>query len=117
MHGATSAPSWRNSRPTSNGIPAGAEDIPVFGARHGVAAVEEFFRIVSEIAEFSEFVVDEHYTDRDKVFALGHYAMALRKNGRKFAFDWIHIFTFHDGKIVKFREFLDAAPLVDAYRA
>jgi len=93
------------------------EDFPVMGPRKGTAQVREFFLMVAELLEFSEFVPDEFYTDKDKVIVLGHYAMTLRKNGRKVASDWVHIFTFKDGKVTKFREFLDTAALADAYRA
>ena len=33
-----------------------------------------------------------------------------------FAGDWIHIFTFRDGKVAKFREFMDTAGIADAWR-
>jgi ketosteroid isomerase-like protein len=32
------------------------------------------------------------------------------------ASDWAHIFTIRDGKVVKFREFLDTAVAAEAYR-
>jgi len=30
--------------------------------------------------------------------------------------DWCHIFTFRDGKVAKFREFLDTAQAAEAFR-
>lgn len=91
-------------------------DFPVFGPRKGIPAVHDFFGTVAEHVEFSEFSPQEFYCDRDKVFVLGHYAATMKKNGRKFASDWVHIFTFRGGRVCRFREFLDTAQLASAYR-
>ena len=91
-------------------------DFPTFGQFKGPNAVGEFFKKVGEHLNFSEFSPREFYADGDKVIALGHYAMALTKNGKKMASDWCHIFTFRDGKVAKFREFLDTAQAAEAFR-
>ncbi|HXJ02124.1 MAG TPA: nuclear transport factor 2 family protein, partial [Micropepsaceae bacterium] len=89
---------------------------PLFGLRKGKAAVREFFHIVAETQDFDEFSPREFYADRDKVFVLGHFAMTLKKNGRKPASEWVHIFTFQGGKVAKFREFADSAVFAEAFR-
>ena len=92
------------------------EDFPALGKRKGMAAAQDFFKTVANHLEFSEFSPREFYCDRDKVFVLGHYAMTVRKNGRKFASDWVHIFTFRGGRVAEYREFLDTAQLASAFR-
>ena len=92
------------------------EDFPTFGPRKGKAEVQEFFRTVAEIMDFNEFSPREFYADRDKVFVLGNYAMTMKKNGRKPASEWIHVFTFRGGKVAQFREFTDTAIFAQAYR-
>jgi uncharacterized protein len=47
---------------------------------------------------------------------LGHYAWKIRKTGRAVASDWVHVFTLHNGKVTKFREFNDTAQFAEAYR-
>ncbi len=47
---------------------------------------------------------------------LGDYAITLKKTGKKMASDWVHVFTFRDGKVAAFREFLDTAAAAEAYR-
>jgi ketosteroid isomerase-like protein len=42
--------------------------------------------------------------------------MTIKKTGRTMASEFVHIFTFRDGKVVRFREFLDTAQLAEAYR-
>jgi ketosteroid isomerase-like protein len=89
---------------------------PSFGPRKGQNAVEEFFKIVGENNEFSEFSPREFYAIDDKVFVLGDFALTIRKSGRQFASDWVHIFTIRDGKVARFREFLDTAGAVEAWQ-
>jgi hypothetical protein len=91
-------------------------DFPTFGSRKGKAEVKDFFRIVAETHDFDEFSPRDFYGDRDKVFALGQYALTLKKNGRKAASQWIHVFTFRGGKVASFREFTDTATFAEAYR-
>jgi uncharacterized protein len=93
-----------------------AQDFPTFGPRKGQQQVEEFFKIVAETEDFSEFSPREFYAVDDKVFVLGHYVMTVRKTGRKLASEWIHIFTIRDGKVASFREFLDTAKAAEAFR-
>ncbi len=94
-----------------------SSDFPVLGPRRGVAAVREFVDVVAKLVEFSVFSPDEFYATGDNVFVLGHYALTVRKTGRKMASEFSHIFTFREGKLVRFREFLDTAQLADAYRS
>ena len=91
-------------------------DYPGFGPRQGQAAVGDFFKIVGENNDFHRFSPNEFYTAEDKVFVLGDYAMTLKKSGKKFASEWVHIFTIRGGKVAKFREFLDTAQAAEAYR-
>ncbi|MEA2989845.1 MAG: uncharacterized protein QOG83_2556 [Alphaproteobacteria bacterium] len=93
-----------------------ASDYPGFGPRKGPKAVEEFFKIVADNNDFHHFSPREFYPVDDKVFVLGEYAMTLKKSGKTYESDWVHIFTIHGGKVAKFREFLDTARAAEAYR-
>ena len=92
-------------------------DFPTFGPRKGPAQVQEFFAAVGSNLDFSDFSPKEYYPVADKVFVLGHYAMTVKKTGKKMESDWEHVFTIAGGKVTAFREFLDTARAVDAYRA
>jgi ketosteroid isomerase-like protein len=93
-----------------------ASDYPGFGPRKGHKQVQEFFQVVAENNDFQHFSPREFYATDDKVFVLGDYAMTLKKSGKTFSSDWIHVFTIRDGKVVGFREFLDTALAAEAYR-
>jgi ketosteroid isomerase-like protein len=92
-------------------------DFPTFGPRKGQAAVQDFFGVVGSNLDFSEFTPKEFYPVGDKVFVLGRYAMKLKKTGKAMASDWVHIFTISNGKVTKFREFLDTASAAEAFRS
>jgi ketosteroid isomerase-like protein len=92
------------------------EDHPLFGPREGRESVLAFFRQTFELFAFSEFTPREFYADRDKVFVLGTYALKVKRTGRDFASDWVHIFTLREGRVARFREMTDTARLVAANR-
>ena len=94
----------------------GAGDYPTFGQRKGTAAVQQFLSQVAENEEFSDFSPREFYAADDKVFVLGTYAGKIKKTGKPFGGEWVHVFTVKDGKVAKFREHSDTAQLVDGYR-
>ena len=60
--------------------------------------MQSFFQIVADNNDFLHFTPREFYAASDKVFVLGDYAMTLKKTGKKYESDWIHVFTFKDGK-------------------
>ena len=78
--------------------------------------MQEFFKIIADNNDFQHFTPREFYATDDKVFVLGDYAITLKKNGKKFATDWIHVFTIKGGKVATFREYLDTALAAEAYR-
>src|SRR5581483_6550932 len=94
----------------------GAGPYPTFGQRKGHAAVQQFFVQVAENEEFSDFSPREFYAAEDKVFVLGTYAGRIKKSGKPFGGEWVHVFTVRDGKVSKFREHCDTAQFVDGYR-
>jgi len=93
-----------------------ASDYPGFGERKGPQEVQGFFKTVSDNLDFAHFSPREFYSDGDKVFVLGDYAMTMKKTGKKVESDWVHIFTFRDGKVAGFREMTDTAQAAEAYR-
>lgn len=92
------------------------EDYPAFGPRHGIEAVRDFFRLVAENEEFSDFSPREFLAADDRVFVLGHYEATLRKTGRTVASDWVHVFTLRDRKVSRWREHTDTAQFAEAWR-
>ena len=91
-------------------------DFPALGPRKGVKEVEDFFRLVAENEDFSDFSPREFYAADDKVFVLGSYRLKIKKTGKPVASEWVHVFTFKNGKVTRFREHTDTAQFAEAYR-
>jgi ketosteroid isomerase-like protein len=92
------------------------QDYPLLGNWQGRAAVEKFFQGVAQQQETIEFTPREFFAAGDRVCVLGRYAWRLRKTDRTGASDWVHVFTIHADKVVRFLEFTDTAQFADAYR-
>ena len=91
-------------------------DFPALGPRKGAEQVREFFKIVSDNEDFSDFSPREFYAADDKVFVLGSYKLKLKKTGKPVASEWVHVFTLKDGKVIRFREHTDTAQFAEGYR-
>lgn len=92
-------------------------DYPAFGPRRGAAEIQEFFKIVADNEDFSDFSPREFYPAGDKVFVLGSYTLKMKKTGKPVACEWVHVFTFRDGKVTHWREHTDTAQFAEAWRA
>jgi len=94
-----------------------ASDFPALGRRKGTKEVQDFFKVVAENEDFSDFSPREFYAVDDKVFVLGSYTLKLKKTGKSVASEWVHVFTLNSGKVTRFREHTDTAQFAEAYRA
>lgn len=97
------------------GVVGAASQVPMRGPRHGVAAVGQFFKTVSENIRFSTFEPREFVAQGNKVVALGHYAGTATKTGKQFSSDFVMVFTLEHGKVTKFREYLDVDSVNSAF--
>ncbi len=91
-------------------------DYPTLGARKGQPAVSEFFKLVAENQDATDFSPRDFHASGEMVFVQGHYAWKIRKSGKAVASDWVHIFTVKNGRVTAFREFTDTAQFAQAYR-
>ena len=94
----------------------GQKDYPTMGTWKGPAAVTDFFRLVGETEQFSEFKPETFDAAGDRVFVMGRYTFKVLKTGQTVSSDWVHVFTLRSGKVVSFCEFNDSATIVAAYR-
>ena len=92
-------------------------DFPTLGPRKGAGAVQEFFQLVADNEDFSDFTPREFYSSQDKVFVLGSYSLTIKKSGKPVKSEWVHVFTLRDGKVTRFREHTDTAQFAEGFRA
>lgn len=92
------------------------EDVPHAGQRHGHDEVAQFFTIIGQTVEVQSFEPREMRAIENGAVVLGHSQAQVKRTGRTFATDWIHLFDLRDGKITRMREFYDTATMAAAYR-
>ena len=92
-----------------------AEDWPGFGRRRGVEEVRGYFAAQAAELDFTGFEVrdidpagDDNAGDA-KVLAEGVSSFNFRQGGLPASAEWVHIFTLRDGRIVRFREYMDTS--------
>jgi ketosteroid isomerase-like protein len=90
-------------------------NVPISGLRRGSGQVAEFFSTLAEDQEPVVFEPREFISQGDNVVALGHYKWNVKKTGRQFESDFVHVFTVRDGRIARFREYMDSAAVAAGY--
>jgi ketosteroid isomerase-like protein len=95
---------------------SGSEYISHTGTYRGHDKVFQVFKYVGETLELHKFEPLEFIAQGDQVVVIGHALGRIRPTNRTVAYDWIHVFTFRDSKIVKFRDYFDTAVIAEGYR-
>jgi ketosteroid isomerase-like protein len=84
------------------------------GTHRGQAGFLEWLQIGKKSEETLE--PREFLTNRDSVEVVGHSKCLARPTGRTYETDFVHLVTFHDGKITRFQEFFDTHVAGEAFR-
>jgi ketosteroid isomerase-like protein len=87
------------------------------GERNGKEEVTGFFRTLKERWDFLAFEPAEYIPSGDRVVALGRYEVRSRQTGRTVASHWAMVWTFRNGKAVRFQEYTDTSALESAEAA
>lgn len=87
---------------------AAPAELPFAGLHRGREAVAKFFRDFAQAAEFEAFEPREYVAKGDKVIVLGHERQRIRATGRVVETDWAMVFVVRDGRITRFRNFVDS---------
>jgi ketosteroid isomerase-like protein len=91
-----------------------ASDYETLGPRRSPDEVRQFFEHLASDVDFTEFSPNDFDAVGDKVFVEGHSRMSLKAGGPQMDTDWVHVFTIRDGKVTRFRDFIDTAQLAEA---
>jgi uncharacterized protein len=93
-----------------------AQGLPHGGLYEGLPAViENVFAPLDEEwwAEFHA-VPDEFLDAGENVVVLGRYTGSAKGTGKPLDVPYVHVWTVRDGKVTRFRQFLDTAGWVEA---
>jgi ketosteroid isomerase-like protein len=93
-----------------------AQGLPHGGFYRGLDAVRRAVFDPLDEEWWDEFSADpEQYLDAaPEVVVLGRYRGRAKRTGKLLDVPFVHIWSFHDGKAVRFRQFLDTAGWNDA---
>ena len=86
---------------------AGPSELPYAGTHRGRGEVAKFFQTFDQAAEFEVFEPREYLAKGDKVVALGHERQRIKATGRVVETDWAMVFVVRDGRITRFRNYVD----------
>lgn len=93
----------------------GPNSIPYFGNYKGPEGVRQFFDLLFKVEQVIEFMPEEFVDGGDTVCVVGREKCLAKATGRTFEAKWIHLFTCQDGKIIRWREYIDTAAITAAY--
>ena len=74
----------------------------------------DFFAKVAELDHLHEFEPREFIAAGDHVTVLGWERTTPKPTGKEFTTEWVHVWTVTDGKIRRFKGFLDTATALAA---
>ena len=94
----------------------GPPDLPTAGLRQGHDQVRQFFGVLLNTLDISDFRPADFLAQGDKVVVLGTSREGPKGTGRLVDFRWVHVFRLRSGKIVEFDEPADVSALVEEFR-
>ena len=94
----------------------GAELVPMLRHGRGHAAVDRYFAGVAEL-EFHGFDVVALHSAGETVLVEMRMDMTHRGTGKRAQLDEIHHWVVRDGRVVRYRPFLDTATMIEIHRA
>lgn len=90
-------------------FPGPADLVPMAGTFRGKEQVRKFFGLVNENLEFTLFEPREFVPHGELVIVIGHDKGKVRKTGKDFEEDWVHIARYQNGKLIHWQAFIDTA--------
>jgi ketosteroid isomerase-like protein len=94
----------------------GSSAVPLAGARNGLREVQRFFEDLERRQEFTIFEPRDFIAQANRVVALVHYEGRDKVTGRSFIADSAMLWTFGDGKAIRFQEYTDTEAFANAAR-
>jgi cytochrome c553 len=89
-------------------------EIPYAGVYRGPQGVSRFFQLVADTVRVEKPMQMTFVTQGDTVLVRGiEKGTAVATDGR-YAANWLHTITVHEGRITRFEELTDSAAIVDA---
>jgi ketosteroid isomerase-like protein len=93
------------------------EPIPFGGHYHGHDGIVQFFTKVGQNAEVEKYETREFQVAGNMVIVEGWQRVKARATGKVWETNFVHIYTFENGFVVKVREYYNTLPMAQAFTA
>lgn len=84
------------------------------GIRKGPAEVVGFFEGIVKEHTNPQLAISDVFGDGDKVAAFGRYEATMTATGKHVSTPLAHFWTFHDGKVTRYVNYINTAAFVEA---
>jgi ketosteroid isomerase-like protein len=89
--------------------------VPFAKTWHGKQGFAEFAKSFNDSLRTSQFEPREIMVQGDKVAVLGFFAGEAKPTGHPVETEWVHLYTYKDGKLKRFQQFSDTAAMEAAF--
>ena len=94
---------------------AGPSQIAYAGVRRGREQVRQFFQVLGQSVDIQQFEPREFIAQGNHVVVLGFERLRVKSTGCIVDDHWVMVFTLRDGRVVRFREYIDTAAIAAAF--
>jgi uncharacterized protein len=102
--------------PTCEWIIPGSSAVPTAGRYVGKQEIGHFFARVAETMRFDHFETRQFIAEGDQVAVLGVSTTRFPGSMETATHEWTMVFTFSEGKVIRFQEFYDTARVEKAFQ-
>ena len=95
----------------------GPSEIPYFGAYRGVEGVRRFLALLDEHCQVEQFEIESLISTERGALAEGSERGRFAGRTKDYEMRWCHVLEISDGRIVRFVDHLDTAPMLAAWRS
>jgi ketosteroid isomerase-like protein len=95
----------------------GPSEIPYFGAYRGPEEVRRFLALLSEHCQVDEFEIQSVVATGQGALAQGRERGRFKGHPLAYEMRWCHVFEIDRGRITRFTDHLDTAPMIAAWRS
>src|SRR5258706_11549720 len=95
--------------PTCEWIVPGSTVVPAAGHYVGKQEIGHFFARLAETMRFDHFETRQFIADGDQVAVIGTSTARFPGGTTTATHEWTMVFTFSEGKVIRFQEFYDTA--------
>ena len=93
----------------------GPNGVPFNRVYEGREAVGEFFRVLNESQEATEFEIGEYFANEDRVVNLGSFRFKVHSTNKEWQSDVAFVFTVRNGKVTYWRPIFNMGAEAEAF--